>query len=220
MRTTIIMARSPRLKMAAAVFGMAILTAGLGAAEDRFEVKPANKYPAKQTQGDVIVAVKPYRTDKDMKVAFDKAEPYKYGFMPMLLVITNNSEHPLNLAGMKVRYIDSERTGLEPITGEDLAFFNPKGKNKPNANPLPIPGVVWRRGGKKGPLAKPEITQREFKAPVVPPETSVNGFFYYQTGNEGDPVSGASIYISGIRDMTTAQELFYFEIPLDTYRGK
>ena len=156
MRTTIIMARSRGPKTVAAVLGMVILTAGLGASQDRFEAKPANKYPAKQAQGDVIVAVKPFRTDKDMKAAFDKAEPYKYGFMPMLLVITNNSQHPLNLAGMKVRYIDGERNGLEPISGEDLAFFNPKGSNKPNTAPLPIPGAVWRRGGKKGPLAKPE----------------------------------------------------------------
>jgi len=219
MRTTIIMARRRGLKTAAAALGMAILASGLATAEHHFEVKPANKYPAKQAQGDVIVAVKPFRTEKDMKAAFGKAQPYKYGFLPMLLVITNNSEHPLNLAQMKVRYIDSERTGLEPIPGEDLAYFNPKGKNKPSTAPLPIPGAIWRRGGKKGPLAKPEITQREFKAPVVPPETSVSGFFYYQTGNEGEPVSGASMYISGIRDMTTAQELFYFEIPLDHYRG-
>lgn len=220
MRTTIIMARSRGLKTVAAGLGMGILAAGLALSQDRFAAKPADKYPAKQSQGDVIIAVKPFRTDKDMKAAFDKAEPYKYGFMPMLLVITNNSQHPLNLATMKVRYIDGDRTGLEPIPGEDLAYFNPKGRNKPNTAPLPIPGVVWRRGGKKGPLAKPEITQREFKAPVVPPESSVHGFFYYQTGNEGEPVSGASMYISGIRDMTTARELFYYEIPLDTYRGK
>lgn len=220
MRITIIMARSCGLKAGAAVLSASILAAGLMAAQDRFEAKPADKYPAKQAQRDVIVAVKPYRTEKDMKSAFGKTQPYKYGIMPILLVITNLSLHPLNLANMKVRYIDGDRTGLEPIPGEDLAYFNPKGRNQPNTAPPPIPGVVWRRGSKKGPLAKPEITEREFKAPVIPPETTAHGFFYYQTGNKADPVAGASMYISGIRDMTTGKELFYFEIPLDAYRGK
>ena len=69
MRTTIIMARSRGPKTVAAVLGMVILTAGLGASQDRFEVKPANKYPAKQSQGDVIVAVKPLLTVTDGRIA-------------------------------------------------------------------------------------------------------------------------------------------------------
>jgi hypothetical protein len=30
-------------------------------------------------------------------------------------------------------------------------------------------------------------------------------------------VEGASMYISGIRDMTTGSDLFYFEIPLSAF---
>jgi hypothetical protein len=47
---------------------------------------------------------------------------------------------------------------------------------------------------------------------VVAPHTTASGFFYYNTGTGS--LSGASMYISGIRDMTTGSDLFYFEIPL------
>ena len=46
---------------------------------------------------------------------------------------------------------------------------------------------------------------------MLPPAESGNGFFYFQA--EAEP--GGMIYITGIRNAATGQELFYFEIPLD-----
>ena len=48
-------------------------------ADDTFNLKPANKYPARQKQGDVTVAVKPFHTDKETKGVFGKAKPMKHG---------------------------------------------------------------------------------------------------------------------------------------------
>lgn len=188
-----------------------LVASGLAGAEEGFQVKPAQEYAAKQEQAGVTIAVEPYRDSQAQKDAFGKAEPYKYGFLPVLVVITNESDAPLGLEGLKVRLIDGRREGLEPTPGEDLAFFNPKGhkpKDRPSYIPIPIGGPKV----KKGPLAKPEITQREFQAPVVPPHSSASGFFYYNAGT--GPLDGASMYISGIRNMATGSDLFYFEIPL------
>ena len=46
---------------------------------------------------------------------------------------------------------------------------------------------------------------------MLPPGESANGFFYFQA----IPESGATLYITGIRNAATGQELFYFELPLD-----
>ena len=183
-------------------------------AKDVFRVKPAEKYSAKQHQGEVILGVKPYRSEKEMKAAFGKAKPYKFGVLPILVVLYNGSDHALSLAGLKVRFITADREGLEPLTEQDLKYFQPstKPKERPAYIP-PIPGL-GRGGLKKGPLAKPEIAQRAFQAPIIPPQSSVSGFFYYMTGREPDPVPGGSVYLSGVRDLTTGQELFYFEIEL------
>jgi hypothetical protein len=188
-----------------------LLAAALVAANEGFSVKPAQEYAARQEQAGVTVAVRPYRGEQEQKDAFGKAEPYKYGFLPVLVVISNQSDHPLGLDQLKVRFTDDRGEGLEPMSGEDLAFFNPKG-HKPKDRPSYIPIPLGRPKAKKGPLAKPEITQREFQAPVVAPGTTASGFFYYNTGIR--PLAGSSMYISGVRDMTTGSELFYFEIPL------
>jgi hypothetical protein len=188
-----------------------LLAGGLAAADEGFQVKPAQEYSARQEQAGVTIAVQPYRGEEEQKDAFGKAQPYKYGFLPVLVVIANESDHPLGLEQLKVRLIDGRREGLEPTSGENLGFFNPKGhqpKDRPSYIPIPIGGPKV----KKGPLAKPEITQREFQAPVIAPHTTASGFFYYNTGTGS--LDGASMYISGIRDMTTGSDLFYFEIPL------
>lgn len=189
-----------------------LLATGPAAAADGFQVKPAAEYNARQEQAGVTVAVQAYTGEQEQKDAFGKAQPYKFGFLPVLLVITNNSDHPLGLEGLKVRLIDSSREGLEPTSGDDLGYFNPKG-HQPKERPSYIPLPVGRPKAKKGPLAKPEITQREFQAPVVAPKTTAGGFFYYNSGIGS--LDGAAVYISGIRDMTTGSELFYFEIPLN-----
>jgi hypothetical protein len=186
--------------------------AGPATGAEGFPSKPAHEYAARQEQAGVTVAVKPYLGEEEQKAAFGGAQPYKYGFLPVLLVITNNSDHPLGLQNLKVRFIDSRGDGLERITAEDLGFFNPKG-HQPKDRPAYIPIPLGRPKVKKGPLAKPEITQREFQAPVVAPETTASGFFYYSTGTGS--LAGTAIYISGIRDMTTGSDLFYFEIPVD-----
>ena len=149
-----------------------------------------------------------------MKTAFGKAKPYKYGVLPILVVLDNGSDHALGLRDLRVRFITADREGIEPLTEEDLIYFQPR--TKPRQRPAyvpPIPGL-GRGGLKKGPLAKPEIRRRAFKAPVVPPQSAVSGFFYYMTGHTPNPVPEASVYLSGVRDLTTGKELFYFEIKL------
>lgn len=201
------------------ILALAATTALSAADRQPFRAKEASKYPAKQSQGLVTVAVKPYHTAKLMKQAFGKTKPYKYGVLPILVVVTNKGDGVIGLENLKVRYITAERDGLEPVSAADLAYFNPKG-HQPTQKPSYIPGIpgLNKPKVKKGPLAKSEIRTREFSAPVLTPESTVSGFFYYTVGKGGDPVPGAAIYLSGLVDLQSGQELFYFEIPLDPYR--
>jgi len=201
------------------VLGLSLLMAtalAASAADGSYQAKAAGRYPANQSQGDLVVAVKPFYSEKDQKSVFGKARPYEHGVMPLLLVITNTGLQPYELKNLKVRFITGDRDGLEPITGDELAFFNPRG-HQPKTRKIPgLPGLNRTRV-KKGPLARFEITDNEFKAPVLTPESTASGFFYYWTGTD-DPLDGATAYISGIVNLATGQELFYFEIPLDRYR--
>ena len=181
-------------------------------AADGFQVNPADSYAAKQSQAGVVLAVKPYHTEALAKEAFGKGEPHKYGILPVLVVITNSGEAPIKLDKMHARYVPAgSREGIESITAQDLFFFNPKG-HEPKQRRIPGVGTMGTKV-KKGPLARQEFADREFSAPVVLPGETVGGFFYFDVGTNRDPLTGA-VYVAGLTNMTTSQDLFYFEIPL------
>lgn len=159
-------------------------------------VRPAEKYSAKQKQGDVIVAVKPYLTPKETKIAFGTTQPYTYGVLPILVVLHNGSDHGLDLKSLKVRFITPDREGLEPLTEKELLRF--RLDTKPNV----------------GPLVELEISGQIFKAPIIPPRSTVSGFFYYLPRHKPATIAGGSVYLSGIQDLTTGKNLSYFEIKL------
>lgn len=196
-------------KTLCSLFALSVLA--LPAAEV-FRVSPADTYPAKQSQAGVVLAVKPYHTEELAKEAFGKGEPHKYGILPVLVVITNGGEAPIKLDKIHARYVPARsREGIESITAQDLFFFNPKG-HEPKQRRIPGVGAMGPKV-KKGPLARQEFSDREFSAPVVPPGETVSGFFYFDIGTGRDPLTGA-IYVAGLNNMSTSQELFYFEIPL------
>lgn len=191
---------------------LAVLALGATAADKAFRAKTADRYPTRQKQGDLIVAVKPFVTEKDQKSAFGKVRPYQYGVAPLLLVMSNTGTGTYSLEKMQVRLITKGREGLEPIRGEDLATFNPRG-HQPTRRTVPgVPGLSRTRV-KKGPLNRPEVVHGEFLAPIVTPKSTASGFLYFWTGTE-EPLERASAYISGIYDITNGRDLFYFEIPL------
>ncbi len=200
--------------IAAAVVALSLVTAAFAA--KKFTPKPATKYGAKQSQGKLTVAVKPFHTKALVEQVFPKTQPTKHGLLPVLLVITNGGEDSIGLEDLTVRYISGEREGIDAIPAEDLALWNPKG-HQPRDRPRYIPAIpgMNRPKVKKGPLAKPEITESGFRAPVLAPGQSSHGFYFYNVGDVEGALDGATIYISGIWNLSTGHEFFYFEIALD-----
>ena len=193
-------------------FTVAVLALGAMAADKAFRAKTADRYPTRQKQGELIVAVKPFVTEKDQRSAFGKVRPYQYGVTPLLLVLSNTGTATYSLEKMQVRLITEGREGLEPVSGEDLATFNPRG-HQPTRRTVPgVPGLSRTRV-RKGPLNRPVVVQGEFLVPIVTPKSTASGFLYFHTGTE-EPLDRASAYISGVYDITNGRDLFYFEIPL------
>lgn len=66
---------------------LATVLAGAAHGQGQFRAKTADKYPTKQKQGDLIVAVRPFVSDKDQQSAFGKLRPYDHGVTPLLVVM-------------------------------------------------------------------------------------------------------------------------------------
>jgi hypothetical protein len=173
---------------------------------DKFEVRPVTEYKARQTNAKVTVAAQAVISDEEARPPFGKNNPYKYGVLPVLVVIRNDSTQAINLEKLKVEYVSADRERVENTPPKDVRFVT--GPQQPNVNIGPTGPKLGRQ--KKNPLADWTIEGRAFAARMLPPGEQAGGFFYFQTRFQ----RSANLYVSGLKDARTSEDLFYFEIPL------
>ncbi len=185
----------------------------------RPQAQHARSYAAhdEHAQEHVTVAVDPY--DSRDKAAIFKTDWRQYGLMPVFFVVSNDSDVPVALNAMKIEWVTANRSKLQPATDDDLARRLGKIKRRgdeASRNPLPIP---LPRGGPKVGVSKEiqeELDRAQFKAVAVEPHASQSGFFFFDVRGISEPLAGAHLYVSGVRN-GEGQELMYFDIPLDKY---
>jgi hypothetical protein len=184
------------------------IAAGFAADKDKpFKPEPAASYSTRQTVNKVTIAAVPYDTEAELKAAFGKMNPYKHGILPVLVVIHNGGAQSIRADGLQVQLLGPNRSRVEATPAGEVRFAS--GPKKPRVVPTPVGGVSVGRG--KSPLEGWEIEGRAFTAKMIPPGESAHGFFYFQSGYQ----PGSKLYLNGLVDPATGQELFYFEIPLD-----
>jgi hypothetical protein len=176
------------------------------AAVKAFQPGHATDY-AHQVSDQVTLGAKSFDTEDLTAEAFGKkADFLKYGIVPVLVVIENQREKSLDLQDMQVSLVAADGRHVDAMNPDDIQYMGGK-KRRPSATPyprLPLP--------KKGnPLASPEVAERAFSAKMLPPKDSANGFFFFEARSE----PGDKLYVSGIRDARSGQEIMYFEFPLD-----
>jgi hypothetical protein len=192
--------------------GLILVTsiAALGADDEAsFRPLPAAEYSNKLTISGLTIAADAYTTSSETKGPFGKLNPNRHGVLPVLVVMQNGSRQTLRLERMRVEYLREDGRRIEAVPAPEVRFLY--GIEKPNLSgqrvPYPLPGL----GKKKNPLAAEEIEGRAFSARMLPPGDSASGFFYFNTA----PLRSAQLYITGISEASTGQELFFFELPLE-----
>jgi hypothetical protein len=173
---------------------------------EKFQVRPAADYKARQTNAKVTIATQVFVSDDEAKAPFGKNNPYKYGILPVLVVIQNDSAQAVTLEQLKVEYVTADHSRIFNTPPRDVRFVN--GPREPNVNVGPTGPKLGRQ--KKNPLGEWEIEGRAFAAKMLPPGQSASGFFYFQTGF----MRSSTLQVSGLKDAKSGEELFYFEIPL------
>ena len=199
-----------------AAFCLLLLSAAVCLASKHFVMpgsRPAKGYPAHDEHPTerVTVAVDPY----DMA---DKANIFSIhysdaGFVPIFVVVTNDGDQPVSLAGATAELVTVNRTKISPASEDDISrrLTNPSMSGTPN--PLPWPKKV------KGTLNKDqqeELQNSRFAARAVEPHNTQAGFMFFDVSGISAPLAGANFYLTGVRD-AKGGELMYFEIPLEKY---
>lgn len=197
-------------------FSLLLLSATICLASKHFVMPTAHSakgYPAHDEHPTerVTVAVDPY--DMADKASIFSIHYNEAGFVPIFVVVTNDGDQPVSLAGTTADLVTVNRTKIPPATEEDISrrLTNPSVSGTPN--PLPWPKKV------KGTFNKDqqeELESSRFAARAVEPHNTQVGFMFFDVSGISAPLAGANFYLSGLRD-AKGNELMYFEIPLEKY---
>jgi hypothetical protein len=176
--------------------------------------QPAKSYPAhdQHPQELVCVAVDPY--DLADKANIFSVHYSEIGFLPLFVVITNDGDQPVELAGMKAQLVTASRAKISPATEEDIARRLTRPSASTNRYPLPFPTKKVKGGLSKEAIA--EIQNAQFVAKAVEPHSTQAGFLFFDVSEISVPLAGARFYLTGVRD-AKGNELMYFEVPLEKY---
>jgi len=176
--------------------------------------QPAKSYPAHDDHSDekAAIAADPYDTPEKAKIFSINFQ--EHGFLPIFFVVTNDGSQPISIANMQVTLTTANRSKLTPSSSEDIyrRLSNPRANT--NQIPLPIPQKKVKGGINQ--KERDEIESSQFAAKAVEPRSSQSGFLFFDVGDISAPLSGASIFVTGVND-AKGTELMYFELPMDSY---
>lgn len=196
---------------------LVVLLATLLFGEKGFNPPPpahADAYPLHETHNEEKVTIGVDPCDTPEKAGVFKVNYKGYGFYPVRLVISNDSDKTLMLQDLKIEYITDRRDKIEPATDADIYRRLVKPSKADNSKPgIKLPFPV---GKKREPLSKEVREEYESAQLLTVPVTAHathSGYLFFDMMDTGVPGPGAHLYISGIK--AGSQELFYFDIPMD-----
>jgi hypothetical protein len=174
---------------------------------------PARSYPAHDEHSNegVTLGLDPY--DMADKANIFSVHYSEIGFMPIFVVITNDSDQPISLAGSKAEIVTHDRTKIPPATDGDIYRRIARPVTGVSANPLPWPKKTKGAVSKE---AQDEIQNSQFAARAVEPHSTQSGFMFFDVSGINAPLAGANFYLTGVHD-AKGNELMYFEVPLENY---
>jgi hypothetical protein len=169
---------------------------------------PARTYPAHDEHANEAVAVgaDPYDSAEKSQIFIVKWN--EEGFLPIFVVVTNDSDQPISLADMQAQFITSHRDKLAAATNDDL-YRRLAHVSTGRVYPLPFPRTKVKGAVSK--KALDEIDGAQFSAKAVEPHSTQSGFMFFDVSGISSPLAGGRFYMTGVRD-AKGGELLYFEI--------
>jgi hypothetical protein len=176
--------------------------------------KNAKEYPAhdEHTTDRVTVAIDPY--DFADKAQIFTVHWNEEGYLPVFLVITNDSDQPIALTSMEGQLVTARRDKISPATTDDL-YRRLAHLSAGSTNPLPLP-IPKKPKGAVSKKAQEEINAAQFGAKAVEPHSTQSGFLFFDVSGLSTPLPGAHFFLTGVQD-SKGTELMYFEVPLEKY---
>jgi hypothetical protein len=216
--TLAVVARTASRLLCAWLLGVG-LTGAAAAASDRTPpaVQPATDFAAVEVHADeqLAIAAEPYDTKE--KIALFRVDYLSHGVLPIRLIVTNNSDHPISLRDARILFVTAHGDRIQAAEPDDVERLMTL-KEKEGAK-IPLPGglpPIKRKPKASDKQIEQDFDTFEFQALVVEAHTTRAGFLFYDVGGLTRPLKGALLNLHSIKN-SNGKELFYFEIPFDKY---
>ena len=207
---------SPRRSIALAVL---LIGSVLAQAKDKPRkpppASPASDYPLHDTHDGITIAAEPGDTPETRPNT--RLDYFHHGFMPMRVIVTNNTAEPVSLDDTRILFIASDNFTRNAATDDDLQrrMFSKKYSDGTKIPlPAPLPSITIHHPGiDKVILA--DDTDFGFETTTVAPHATVAGYLFYDTRNINEPVlEKATLELRKVRWASSNKELMAFQIPL------
>jgi hypothetical protein len=180
-------------------------------------VQPATTYPAVEIheKENVAIAVEPYDTKE--KESIFRVDYLGHGVMPVRLIVTNNGDKPISLRDARILFYTAAGDRINAADPEDVERLMTRNEREGKKIPLPgpLPSIKTKPKASNKDIEQ-DFDQFEYQALVVEAHTTRAGFLFYNVSELDHPLQGAKMHLHKLRD-STGTELFFFEIPFDTY---
>jgi hypothetical protein len=177
----------------------------------------AANYPAVDIHPEerVAIAADPYNTSE--KIAIFRVNYLKYGFLPIRIIVTNNSDRPISLEDARINFITAAGDKIPTSEIPDVERRVDRVKRPDGGYKLPGPlPRIGNKSGKESRNIEDDFHSFEYSSIAVGPHSTQSGFLFYDVQDVDRPLAGAKLSLTMLRD-ASGKELFYFEIPFNKY---
>jgi hypothetical protein len=176
---------------------------------------PAAQYASHETHTSEHVTIAADPGDSKDSAPNTRLDYRGHGFMPIRIIVSNDSDQPLNLDDARILFVSSQSVTENAATPDELerGLFSTKSIH---TNPVPYsPVPIHTHPPSVDKQIRADDDDFGFKSTTIPPHTTAAGWLYYDMRNLDEPVlKGATIELRKVRWAGTNQALDTFEIPL------
>jgi hypothetical protein len=178
---------------------------------------PAAQYASHDTHANEHVTIAADPGDSKDTAPHTRLDYLSHGFMPIRIIVTNDSSQPLSLDDARILFISASNVTENAATDDELQrrlfeLKSVRGTRIPM--PAPIPAITIHHP----PVDKKILADDDdfgFKTTTIAPHTTAAGWLYYDVRDLDEPVlKGATVELRKVRWAATNKSLDSFEIPL------